>query len=99
MKFRAISMCPHMSVDVLGGCPPRFALASMAPLRFSNGEDFFEMLVHIEEDSSLQSYGDAYVSARVASSGFAGHNDFWIEAEAFRDFAMALVELDRSFKG
>ncbi|RYH43526.1 MAG: hypothetical protein EON54_17255 [Alcaligenaceae bacterium] len=71
----------------------------MEPLLFSNGEDFLEMHLQVEEDSSLPSHGDAYVTMRVASAGFTGHNDFWIQADALRNFAADLVRLDGSLSG
>ena len=55
-------------------------------LRFWEGEDYFEMDVTPEEDAGLQSYGDAYVTVEVNSSGFRGHNDVWVSAESLRGF-------------
>lgn len=71
----------------------------MESLRFSNGEDFVELHLQVDEDSSLPGHADAYVTMRVASAGFTGHNDFWIHADALRNFAANLVGLDGSLSG
>ncbi len=71
----------------------------MTPLCLSNGEDFFEVHVQVEEDSSIQSIGDAYLVAQVRSEGFVGHNDLWVQSEVMRQFARDLLALERSLKG
>jgi hypothetical protein len=68
-------------------------------IRLANGNDFFELGVQIEEDSSIQSFGDAYVTIQVQSEGFAGHNDLWVLAEDMRSFARNLVSLEASLIG
>ena len=68
-------------------------------LRFWQGENYFELEVAPEEDASLQSYGDAYVTVEVSSNGFRGHNDLWVSAESLRGFCRALVALEASRRG
>ena len=68
-------------------------------LRFWQGENYFELEVAPEEDVSLQSYGDAYVTVEVSSNGFRGHNDLWVSAEGLRGFCRALVALEASRRG
>ena len=68
-------------------------------MHFSNGQNSFEMGVAIEEDRSLPHHGDAYVTVKVQSAGFGGHNDLWVIGTAFADFCRALVQLDRSLVG
>jgi hypothetical protein len=71
----------------------------MSILRFSDGQNFFEMGVAIEEDRSLQNYGDAYVTVKAQSEGFNGHNDLWVLGTALAAFCHSLVQLNRSLKG
>ena len=68
-------------------------------LRFWQGENHFELAVSPEEDASLQSYGDAYVTVEVRSSSFRGHNDLWVSGESLRGFCRALVALEASRRG
>lgn len=70
-----------------------------AMLRFERHGDLFEMGATIEEDASLQSKGDAYVTVLVQSGRFRGHNDLWVQREALRDFAAQLAALDRDLSG
>ena len=71
----------------------------MTTLRFQNGKDFFEMAVATEDDSALPNYGDAYVTVKVQSAGFVGHNDLWVLGPAMSAFCHALVRLERSLRG
>ena len=68
-------------------------------LRFWEGENYLELEVLPEEDTSLQSYGDAYVTVEVSSNGFRGHNDLWVSSESLRGFCRALVALEASRRG
>jgi hypothetical protein len=71
----------------------------MDVLRFSDGQNYFEMGVAIEEDRALPSHGDAYVTVKVQSEGFNGHNDLWVLAAALTTFCRSLVQLNSSLKG
>ena len=68
-------------------------------LRFSSERASFEMAVTIEEDETLQSGGDAYVTVQVQSQGFVGHNDLWVVGAALASFAADLRALERSLQG
>jgi hypothetical protein len=68
-------------------------------LRFWQGENYLELDASPEEDASLQSYGDAYVTVAVCSNGFRGHNDLWVSGESLRRFCRALVALEASRRG
>lgn len=68
-------------------------------LRFAQGDSFLEMDVSVVEDASLHSVSGAVVVLRVRSSGYAGENDLWVHTEALRQFAICLVELERSLRG
>jgi len=57
------------------------------------------MAVAIEEDDSVQSRGDAYITIDVLSEGFAGQNDLWVLGQAFSEFCASLVSLESSLKG
>jgi hypothetical protein len=70
----------------------------MSTLRFSDGADFVELAVAIEEVSP-EAAGDAYVTIRVQSAGFIGHNDLWVCARDVRAFCRALAALDRTLTG
>lgn len=71
----------------------------MTVLRLPNGDDLIEMSVAIEEDEKLQSNGDVYVTLKMQSEGFSGHNDLWMLADQMRKFASALVALERHLRG
>lgn len=71
----------------------------MSLLTLRSGDSFFEMGVAIEEGPSLPAQGDAYVTIKVQSKGFAGHNDLWVQSEAMHAFCSALITLERNLKG
>lgn len=71
----------------------------MTTLRLTNAGDFIEMSVAIEEDEKLQSNGDVYVTLKIQSEGFSGHNDLWVIADQMRKFASVLVALERNLRG
>jgi hypothetical protein len=71
----------------------------MSLLRVNAGENFFELGVAIEEDGSIQSYGDAYIALKVQSEGYCGHNDLWVSNGSLSAFCSGLVTLERTLKG
>jgi len=71
----------------------------MSILRLQNIDDFFEMGVAIEEDHTLQNFGDAYITIKVQSHGFVGHNDLWVTGNAFASFCRSLLALEKSLSG
>ncbi|MBC7910942.1 MAG: hypothetical protein H7Y30_10610 [Pyrinomonadaceae bacterium] len=68
-------------------------------LRFSEGENYFELEVSPEEDANLPSFDDAHVTVEVCSNGFRGHNDLWVSSNSLHDFCRALVALEVSRQG
>jgi hypothetical protein len=62
-------------------------------------DDWFEMAVTIEEDHTLQSFGDAYITIKVQSHGFAGHNALWVTGNEFASFSRSLLALEKSLSG
>src|SRR5262245_1048363 len=70
----------------------------MSILRFSDDTNFVELAVAIEEDAP-QAVGDAYVTIRVQSAGFIGHNELWVCASCVRAFCSALAALDKTLRG
>ena len=68
-------------------------------LRFSNGDNFFEMEVPLVEDVSVQSVNGAVVVLRVQSNGYSGKNQLWVHALELKSFANALVQLERTLRG
>lgn len=71
----------------------------MSALRISNGDNFLEIGLAIEEDHTLPSHGDAYITLNVQSGGFAGHNDLWAQSESMSAFCRALIALNETIKG
>ena len=70
----------------------------MSTLRFSDGGNFVELAIAIEEGAP-EAAGDAYVTIQVQSAGFIGHNDLWVCARDVRAFCSALAALDKTLRG
>jgi hypothetical protein len=68
-------------------------------LRFENHQDFLEIDLKRQESTDSPSNGDAYLTVRVSSGGFSGHNDLWVLASALRSFCQGLVILERDRRG
>ena len=68
-------------------------------LRFENREDFIEIDLAMQEAGDLPSQGDAYLTMRVSSSGFTGHNDLWVLASSLWSFCQALTALESNRRG
>ncbi len=68
-------------------------------LRFHHNSDFVEIdLAHVET-SPLPSYGDVYLTVRISSAGFTGHNDLWVRGQEFDAFCTALTHLEATRQG
>jgi len=68
-------------------------------LRFENHDDFVEIDLATQETADLPSRGDAALTIRVSSAGFAGHNRLWVFASALRSFCQSLIALERDRRG
>jgi hypothetical protein len=68
-------------------------------LRFENQEDFVEIGLANQETADLPSRGDAYLTVRVSSAGFSGHNDLWVLGHSLRAFCTALIALEHERRG
>ena len=69
-------------------------------IKFTDKKNFIEInLLCMEQDKSLPSYGDAYISISVESNGFAGKNDLWVDMASLISFCKGLSELERNRKG
>ena len=68
-------------------------------LRFENQADCLEIDLASQETDDLPSRGDAYMTIRVSSAGFAGHNDLWVLASSLRSFCRALIALEADRRG
>ena len=68
-------------------------------LRFENQGNFFELDLTRQEVDELPSKGDAYVTVRVSSAGFVGHNDLWVACGSLREFCASLIALERDRRG
>lgn len=64
-------------------------------LRFHDQADFVEIDVANREDPG----GDVFVTVRVSSAGFAGHNDLWVLGSEFDGFCAALLRLEEKRTG
>ena len=52
-------------------------------LTFEHQKDFVEIELGGQESDGLPARGDAWLSIRIASAGFAGHNEVWVLAVYF----------------
>ena len=68
-------------------------------MKIQSNENYIELDVSLEEDESLPSCGDVYLSISASSHGFSGKNDLWVQAEEFRRFCAELVKLEKERKG
>jgi len=68
-------------------------------LRFHDRGDFVELDLVSEEESPLPSRGDVYLTLRVSSAGFVGHNDLWVLGSEFEVFCSALTRLEEKRSG
>jgi hypothetical protein len=68
-------------------------------MRLENIGSHFEMALVNEEDTSVHSGGDAYITLDVLSNGFAGRNDLCVLGQDFSAFCTSLISLERSLKG
>lgn len=68
-------------------------------MKIESGNNHLVLEVSVEEDDTLPSYGDAYVTISVHSNGFSGKNDLWVGAEELQEFCASLVKLEKKRKG
>ncbi len=68
-------------------------------IRFHDQDNFVELDLVQEEGATLPSRGDAYVTLRVSSAGFSGHNDLWVFSQSLSSFCLSLVSLERDRRG
>ena len=68
-------------------------------IRFEDHKNFFELDLAMQETQDLPSKGDGYITIRVNSNGYSGHNDLWVSSESLRCFCCGLVDLEKKRKG
>jgi hypothetical protein len=68
-------------------------------IRLETQEDFFELDLAMQEMEDLPSRGDGYITVRLSSNGFSGHNDLWVSAESLQSFCGDLIDLEKRRKG
>lgn len=68
-------------------------------LRISDHECFLEVEASVEEDSSIQSFGNARLSLRVQSHAFIGSSTVWVGREQLKQFSEDLSRLEKSLRG
>lgn len=68
-------------------------------MKIRSEENFIELEVQLECNSSLPSYGDALIGIVVSSNGYHGKNQVWVSQRELEKFGMALFELEKNRKG
>lgn len=68
-------------------------------LRFETGMNYVQLDAQVEDDASLQSFGDLLITLNVCSNGFAGNNEVWIQREEAEGFYRAMALLEESLQG
>lgn len=68
-------------------------------MRIESRDNHFEMILAIEEDHSLPSLDDAYLSLEFSSHGFSGANELWVASRDLVAFCQALAALERHRQG
>ena len=68
-------------------------------IRFEDHHNFFELDLAMQETEELPSKGDGYISIRLCSNGYSGHNDLWVSSESLGRFCCNLIDLEKKRKG
>jgi len=68
-------------------------------IRFDNKNNFVEIDMAMQEKDNLPSKGDAYITIRANSNGYAGQNDLWVSYRELRNFCSGLINLEKKRKG
>lgn len=68
-------------------------------IRLNDQTDYFELDLAAQEGSGTPAEGDAYMTVRINSAGFKGHNDLWVDARALRKFCSDLLRLAAKRQG
>jgi len=68
-------------------------------LRFAHDQDFVELELLSPDTAEMPGQREVYLSIRVSSAGFSGHNDLWIQGPALQAFCQALANLERNRRG
>ena len=68
-------------------------------IRFEENNNFLELDMAMHEKVDLPSKGDAYITIKLHSNGYAGQNDLWVSHESLCYFCRNLIELENKRKG
>ncbi len=68
-------------------------------IRFEEKNNFLELDIAMQEKDNLPSKGDAYITIRLHSNGYAGQNDLWVSHKSLCSFCRNLIELENKRKG
>lgn len=68
-------------------------------IRFEDKNNYLELDIAMQEKDDLPSKGDAYITIKLHSNGYAGHNDLWVSYESLCNFCRNLIELEKKRKG
>jgi len=68
-------------------------------IRLHDQTDYFELALATQEGSGTPAESDAYMTVKIDSAGFCGHNDLWVDARALRRFCSDLLHLAAKRQG
>ncbi len=68
-------------------------------IRFENQENFIELNLAKQETENLPSKGDAYITIKLNSNGYAGQNKLWVSYQSLCNFCDSLIFLEKKRKG
>ena len=68
-------------------------------IRFEENNNFLKLDMAMQEKDDLPSKGDAYITIKLRSNGYAGQNDLWVSHESLCYFCRNLIELENKRKG
>jgi len=68
-------------------------------IRFHDLNDYFELDMATQEGIESPAMGDAYMTLKIVSAGFVGHNDLWVDALSLRKFCTDILQLATKRQG
>ena len=68
-------------------------------IHFHDQNDSFEFALAMQEGDETPAEGDACVTLKIVSAGFAGYNHLWVEARSLRKFCRDLLRLAKERQG
>ena len=68
-------------------------------IRFHDQTDYFELDLATQEGRGTPAEGDAYMTLKIVSAGFEGHNDLWVDSRSLQKFCRDIIELATKRQG